>query len=866
MNAMLLLAAISLYKIDPYWVNPHMHDAKPDDATETSELKAWAARGEFESVSWVACADGDLPKFDVVRTDLAGPGGAKLPASAIDVKTVKVWFQPAGFWTTTWAGNIWRPEPIPALVLHDDTLVKVDYSNKVNYVRFDYTSGSIYTRMSGPDRTEWLNYTREPLADAEDYVPFTLEKGFYKQFWLTYHVPMDQKPGVYKGKLQFKSGALPVGELALELEVYPFSLPSARTHYDSSRPYMYGVMNGCSVAAFLGEGADLKVAEKKAFNTYKLMADHNITHPHGPGAIQELSTDDFAVRSLYLMRAAGLPCKPLFAAGTVDMKDPTDEDMEKYAKRMRAALDKYLGHHDAYYYGIDEAKAWLCRKQYGQWSVLKKHGQRIISSYGDHGECGWSIDCCNVPAGLGCWSSYVWHRDGGIATSYAAPFTGPECPTIWRRTKGLRFYYSDFDGFSEYVFYYHARNRWNEFIPSNDGYRSFGLVYPSRTGMIGTVALEALREGMDDVRYLSLLRLRAEAAMKSDKKDVRVLGRKAICWMDAIDPEHVLDLDKFRREVAKRVIDLVAVVGPQPDEPAVKPIGELPPHKVDLMAADESKPIQKRLDACVAANRLDLAIPLATRMRKEAETPAERATAAVREAGLRVQMLDRAGALAVLDASLKERGRYPAATYGRLMIEKAMAYLTPAGFCEHFGPEKLAIAKDQLAQALAIAGVEQSLRYSSAHRMCLALLNSDHPESCLEFARKCGEDFHLSGHSYGTLLYTGVEAYLRAGKKKEAYKLLKEVKNLGGGNLTGDVRTISGTLGELAEGFGEYEQAVIYYSDGMKSWPPNNDVYYPRYKAGLARVSRKATKTRTVKSDDNVMESGYDVDIKLDED
>ncbi len=881
-----LAAAISVFRVDPYHVDPHMPDAKPADAVETDVIGAAAARGEFESVSWLVRPETDLAKVDFVRTALEGPGGAKLPVSAIDLKAVKVWYQPNGFWTTTWAGNIWQPTLIPALVLHDDTLVRVDETNKINYVRLDYRQGSVYTRMSGPDRADWFNYSKEPLADAKDFVPFDLQSGRYKQYWLTYHVPMDQKPGTYKGKLVVKSGAMPVGEIKLELEVYPFSLPSARTHYDSSRPYMCSMMNGCSVGAFLGEASDLKQAELRAYNTYKLMADHNITHPHGPGNIQNDNTDDFALRTLFLMRKAGLPCKPLFAAGVFESGllgpgqpgavymdtayNPKEAEenfkrTEAYARRMAAVADKYLGHHEIYYYGIDEAQPWSCRKQYGIWSALKRAGGRIFATSGNHGECGWSIDCCDSPALLSHWEARAWHRDGGLVMTYAAPFTGPECPAIWRRTKGLRFYYSDFDGPNEYVFYYHARNRWNEFIRSPDGYRSFGIVYPCHDGMIGTVALEALREGIDDVRYLSLLRLRAEAAMRSPKKDVQLKGRRAIAWADSRDPERIPDLNAFRREVARRALELIALVGPEPDEPAVKPIGELPPHAVDRMAADETIPIQKRAEKCEAANRYDLAIPLYEKMRKSEDLkPVERAAKAVKESELRLKMLDRAGALAALDYCLKERGKYPKATYGLLAIDRALALLTPVEFCEHFSPAKLKVAQEQLTKGLEVAGVDGRRRYEAAHRMCLALLNSENPTDCIAFAEKCEKELHLTGSSLGTLLYTGVEAYLRLGKKKEAYALCKKVKNLGGGNLTGDARTISGTLGELAEGFGEYEQAVIYYSDAMKSWPPDNDVFYPRYKAALTRVSRHATKTKKIETD-NLMEGGFDVEIKLDE-
>ena len=78
------------------------------------------------------------------------------------------------------------------------------------------------------------------------------------------------------------------------------------------------------------------------------------------------------------------------------------------------------------------------------------------------------------------------------------------------------------------------------------------------------------------------------------------------------------------------------------------------------------------------------------------------------------------------------------------------------------------------------------------------------------------------------------------GRKREAYELLKKVSRLGGGNLTGDGRTISGSLGFFAESFGEYDKAQVYFSDALQCWPSNNDKWYPLYKQCLIRVTKKA--------------------------
>ncbi len=273
-----------------------------------------------------------------------------------------------------------------------------------------------------------------------------------------------------------------------------------------------------------------------------------------------------------------MPCRPLFGGGACDggwfvndgHPESPEENPESFTnamKRFAARTDvilnvteKYAGHREVYFYGWDEAEIWGCRRQFPFWDYIKKNGGKIFATSAPI-EASFVIDGADIAADARYTTSRSWHDAGGLIFSYAAPFPGPENPEIWRR-KPIRLYYSDYDSFGDY-FWDAGPNRWNEFVwrDSSEGYRQFGLVYPTYDGAVDTVAWEANREGLDDVRYLSLLRLEAREAMHSKDPKTVLAGRREIVWMDSLDPESIGDLDAFRADVADRIVRVRQALG-----------------------------------------------------------------------------------------------------------------------------------------------------------------------------------------------------------------------------------------------------------------------------------------------------------------
>lgn len=570
--------------IDPYAYNKHLPHTMPADARPISSLALAATPGEVEGASLMFFPLGGVGGLHAAPTALTGPGGATIPASAFDLKTVKCWFQTRNGWNSYGAGSASRVDPTltPELLLHDDSLLKVDCDNRDNYLRVAYPAGERYVNISKkgtPDQVELFYYKVEPVADAPELRPFDLDDGRLKQLWITVHVPAGAAPGDYTGRLDFTVEGKPAGSLPLALKVHPFKLPRPATRYNIDREFTGGFysfasleqefrryVNECKVPV-----GSLSNAVRRTFGAYRNMVDHNQFHTFIYAGAPGEYDNDLGDLSLDLYEAAGCATDMVFVSESIvsacdgewcsgmqrNITDYPNRDIsveanpEKFAQckasyerdvtRLMDGMRKRFGNPQVYLYGIDEAGPATVRREMPFFALAMKHGAFPVISMCTAKWCAYMIYSENVPASYGHSHARNWHQGGSRCTTYAAPFTGPENPTLWRRNKGILLYMSDFDG----AFEYHWSNgAWNEFIDGGT-YRTFALTYPTSDGCIDTIAWEADREAFDDVRYLTLLRRLAREAIRSgDAAKVR-LGRRAYAWAELIDPCRA-DLDGMR--------------------------------------------------------------------------------------------------------------------------------------------------------------------------------------------------------------------------------------------------------------------------------------------------------------------------------
>src|SRR5690606_38667893 len=112
----------------------------------------------------------------------------------------------------------------------------------------------------------------------------------------------------------------------------------------------------------------------------------------------------------------------------------------------------------------------------------------------------------------------------------------------FRLWEGLARYKANYDGSYNYKYFSQLHgslyerqkaNVWNDF--SSDAFRGFNMVMPTVGGPIDTIAWEGFREGIDDVRYATLLKQDAEKAIATGKVEPMHTAKKALMWLELHD-------------------------------------------------------------------------------------------------------------------------------------------------------------------------------------------------------------------------------------------------------------------------------------------------------------------------------------------
>ena len=118
--------------------------------------------------------------------------------------------------------------------------------------------------------------------------------------------------------------------------------------------------------------------------------------------------------------------------------------------------------------------------------------------------------------------------------------TNSSDPLQWRRNYGLFVWSQDYDGVSPYCFMHNSEGVWNDHDAPD-----YNIAFPTVNGAVSTLALEALREGVDDVRYATLLMKRIEEARQNGTPEVKAVAAEAFQWIEGV-AFMIADLDAVR--------------------------------------------------------------------------------------------------------------------------------------------------------------------------------------------------------------------------------------------------------------------------------------------------------------------------------
>ena len=546
---------VAIYTVPALSNIPRVGDQFPMDGTFGAPLDIVMARGEFEPGSIQVYAFQDQDKVQLSMSPLKTADGKVLPADAVDLKVIKVWYQNNNAWFN-YFGDFTK-KLVPELLLNDEDLIRVDTEKKENYVRVNYENGKKYIWISAPEQIDpGFNMSQEPVFDAAKLQPVKLDAYTFKQFFVTIRTTKDTAPGLYTGELSVGS----LAKVPVRVRVLPFVLPDPKTYYDTNADFYTMLYCVPGMAQYYPQNGNVQEAsDKKAFARLVNQLNHNVNYPLYMGLWNGYKNLKDVKNSLALAKKAGMKMDPFFEAFSCAASRNTEHFLTsvRRAKIAKQELGKILGHTNLWPAGGEEPGFNGVVNARRNWKVVHDLGMHVMCNGGDRRHYSGYNDEFRVGGGFASLdAANFMHRIQSKIGNYAGPHTGPENPDYMRRMHGINLYKKDYD--MMYNYGYHEGG-WNDFHPNT--YRNMCLVYYTYDNVIDTLAWEGIREGIDDIRYATLMMtLAKEAAKFGNKTEVFYAGRKALQFM-ALLREEEADLPAMRMEVIRHIITLKAMLG-----------------------------------------------------------------------------------------------------------------------------------------------------------------------------------------------------------------------------------------------------------------------------------------------------------------
>ncbi len=592
-------AGVAWWSVPPMSGVQRLSDAEPADGEKGGTVRIIAARGEYEPGSFVVRSDVDLGKVQPVVGKFVSESGAVFPAECLDLAVVKVWYQNRNGWFSYFADT--GMKLCPELLLHDEDLIRVDTEKEANYARVKGTDGNASEWWLNPPRllngryydhhvqtTAFLSM-RPGFADAKAIQPVALEKNVSKQFILTAHVTPGVPAGIYRGSIAFSSPNPNTPALArsstfsvpVAIKVLDFDLPKPMSYV---RPEMdfrvcsYDYVNPGDILALNGGDEELMWKQMEA-----ILSDF-VAHGQDMKWLKAKTASAENERIIAIMKKVGMRTDAF--VGGVDFKWK-ERDFAASRERAESIADYYdrkYGHHNVYGSYGDEPGTRFFPENRPIFDAYQSAGLKFIIASREHilDQAGFRWDWHNasckptdptVPS--------LWNQMGAdtYCAWYADQHVGAENPEFNRRQYGLAAYLS---GYSALCNYAHHLGPYND---DSETYKPMVFAYGTADGVIDTLQWEGFREGIDDIRYATLMLALARKAEGSDDIKVRHLARKAKLLLPLFD-RRTGDLDVVRCEMIGYIERLRSALG----EKADVRIAANPPSSVHRPSSPVAKP------------------------------------------------------------------------------------------------------------------------------------------------------------------------------------------------------------------------------------------------------------------------------------
>ncbi len=533
-------------------------DTYPTDGTVLGPLNIIAAMGEFEPGSIVMYPQRNVDKFELKASDLKSASGAAIPAAALDIKVIKIWYQCGGAWFSQFADPSTRML-IPEILLNDENLIRADSSTQDNYLRYSNADGTTkYQWMSAPGMvTGYRNTNYEKLAlvsdDAEKPLPVVLNKNEFKQFMITVGVPKTAKEGLYTGKIDLVADGRTIGAVPVNVRVLPFELPVPKTCYDMNKEFFH-------------QQSGTRTMNPKIVRD---IVNHNSLHLDGEPGLNVFNPAQVE-KDAEVLKRCGASLNAFFriatpASLTVWGTKPSLSQLyqlhvlKEKITRTAELTKRLFGHTTFYSYGVDEGGPDVVRAERAAWQIAHEAGGNVMVSTHARHRLLYALDYMwqpGSPTDFRSEEAKMFHEMNpkAIVGWYADPHGGPENPNYSRRLYGLQPYRANYDVVGNHTWW--KRCQWNDMAQNFEPtYRNLNIAYLTRSGVLDTLQWEGCREGLDDVRYATRMKELANRALESKDSDVVLRGRLALGLLAYWDGDRD-DMDAFRMECINNILEL----------------------------------------------------------------------------------------------------------------------------------------------------------------------------------------------------------------------------------------------------------------------------------------------------------------------
>ena len=580
-------------------------DVYPADGKADATVKIFAAKGEYEPGAFNVWGTKDLGKVKFELGVFKNEKGQELPAKDLDLKLVKCWYQNLNGWFSYFSdqGDF---KLCPELLLNDEDLIRCDAKKKANYARITDAKGKTHEQwinpplnMDRPGKTSVFQPMAPGFADAAELKPVALPKEQFRNFFLTVKTTKDTPAGIYRGSIvlsqisNLKSQISSLGSIPVEIHVADYELPQPKCYREQDRDFLVCFYHYLDFGRIAGwNGGDRELALRQLEPILRDCAEHGQSL-HCAG--QHFSPPMF--HALETSIKVGMRPDVFMIAPLLYSKD---DAARQEAFRCANELDRRYGHHNAYFLWWDEPglgfETWY-RKNIDEWKPagfkFSIAGEECV-----YRKIGYTLDWATIafdPANERPKLLDYWNKQTGSRVAwYARQHVGAENPALHRRQNGLGAW---LNGYSCLYNYAHHLGPYND---NSDIYKPMVYAYGTYDGVIDTIAWEGFREGIDDIRYATLLLSLARKAQAAEDLKVRDLGGLAIQYLSLLGTE-IYEANTVRAEMRGYIDRLLAVVKPDP----VVPFKRLAPKPdaADAAFKAELEPIDKALAAAKPAER-----------------------------------------------------------------------------------------------------------------------------------------------------------------------------------------------------------------------------------------------------------------------